>query len=71
MGRVNSDVHYFLEEHEQEIINSCKKAMSNKEIIELLKTKYGREVRILDLLQVEVVQVRQDRVSNSLIKSVN
>ena len=42
MGRVNSDVHYFLEQHEQEIINCCKKAMSNKEILELLKTKYGQ-----------------------------
>ena len=38
MNRVNSDIHYFLEQHEQEIINCCKKAMSNKEIIELLKT---------------------------------
>lgn len=46
MGRVNSDVHYFLEQHEQEIINCCKKAMSNKEILELLKTKYGREVSL-------------------------
>ena len=46
MGRVNSDVHYFLEQHEQEIINCCKKAMSNKEILELLKTKYDREVSL-------------------------
>ena len=46
MGLVNSDVHYFLEQHEQEIINCCKKAMSNKEILELLKTKYGREVSL-------------------------
>ena len=46
MSQINSDIHYFLEQHEQEIINCCKKAMSNKEIIELLKTKYGREVSL-------------------------
>ena len=46
MGRVNSDVNYFLEQHEQEIINCCKKAMSNREILELLKTKYDREVSL-------------------------
>ena len=46
MSQVNSDIHYFLEQHEQEIINCCKKAMSNKEIIELLKTKYNREVSL-------------------------
>ena len=46
MSRVNSDIHYFLEQHEQEIINCCKKAMSNKEIIKLLKTKYNREVSL-------------------------
>ena len=46
MSRVNSDIHYFLDRHEQEIINCCKKAMSNKEIIELLKTKYDREVSL-------------------------
>ncbi len=46
MDRINSDIHYFLEQHEQEIINCCKKAMSNKEIIELLKTKYNREVSL-------------------------
>lgn len=46
MGRVNSDVHFFLEQHEQEIINCCKKAMSNKQILELLKTRYGREVSL-------------------------
>lgn len=51
MDRVNSDVHYFLEEHEQEIINCCKKAMSNKEIIELLKTKYDREVSLTTFKQ--------------------
>ena len=44
MGRGNSDIIYFLEEHEQEIINCCKKGMSNHEMIELLKTKYNREV---------------------------
>ena len=44
MDRVNSDLSYFLEHHEQEILNCCKKAMSNKEIVELLKTKYNREV---------------------------
>ena len=44
MGRVNSDIIYFLEQHEQEIINCCKKGMSNNEVIELLKTKYGRDV---------------------------
>lgn len=46
MSRVNSDIHYFLDRHEQEIINCCKKAMSNKEIIELLKTKYDSEVSL-------------------------
>ena len=46
MDRVNSDESYFLEKHEQEIINCCKKAMSNKEVIELLKTKYKREIPI-------------------------
>ena len=44
MGRGNSDIIYFLEQHEQEIINCCRKGMSNKEVRELLKTKYGREV---------------------------
>ena len=44
MGRGNSDIIYFLEQHEQEIMNCCRKGMSNKEVRELLKTKYGREV---------------------------
>ena len=44
MGRGNSDIIYFLEQHEQEIINCCKKRMSNNEVIELLKTKYNRDV---------------------------
>lgn len=44
MGRGNSDVIYFLESHEQEIINCCRKGMSNKEVRELLKTKYGEDV---------------------------
>ncbi len=44
MGRGNSDIIYFLEQHEQEIINCCRKGMSNKEVRELLKTKYNREV---------------------------
>ncbi len=44
MGRGNSDVIYFLEQHEQEIINCCKKGMSNNEVRKLLKTKYGRDV---------------------------
>ena len=44
MSRVNSDIHYFLDRHEQEIINCCRKGMSNNEVRELLKTKYGREV---------------------------
>ena len=44
MGRGNSDIIYFLEQHEQEIINCCRKGMSNNEVIELLKTKYGRDV---------------------------
>ena len=44
MVRGNSDVIYFLEQHQQEIINCCRKAMSNKEVRKLLKTKYGREV---------------------------
>ena len=44
MGRGNSDIIYFLEQHEQEIINCCKKGMSNNEVIELLKTKYDRDV---------------------------
>ena len=46
MSQVNSDIHYFLDRHEQEIINWCKNAMSNKKIIELLKTKYEREVSL-------------------------
>lgn len=45
MSGVNSDIHYFLDRHEQEIINCCRKAMSNKEIIELLKT-YNHEVSL-------------------------
>ena len=44
MGRKNSDVKYFLEQHQQEIINCCKKGMSNNEVRELLKTKYGRDI---------------------------
>ena len=44
MGRGNSDIIYFLEQHEQEIINCCKKGMSNNEVRELLKIKYEREV---------------------------
>ena len=44
MGRGNSDIIYFLETHEQEIINCCRKGMSNKEVRELLKTKYGQDV---------------------------
>ena len=44
MGRGNSDIIYFLEQHEQEIINCCKKGMSNNEVIELLKTKYDCDV---------------------------
>ena len=44
MGRGNSDIIYFLEQHEREIINCCKKGMSNNEVIELLKTKYNRDV---------------------------
>ena len=44
MGRGNSDIIYFLEQHEREIINCCKKGMSNNEVIELLKTKYDRDV---------------------------
>ena len=44
MGRGNSDIIYFLEQHKQEIINCCKKGMSNNEVKELLKRKYGRDV---------------------------
>ena len=44
MGQGNSDVIYFLEQHEQEIINCCRKGMSNNEVINLLKTKYDRTV---------------------------
>ena len=44
MGRGNSDIIYFLEQHEQEMINCCRKGMSNNEVRELLKTKYGRDV---------------------------
>ena len=40
----NSDSKFFLEEHEQEIINCCRKGMSNKEVRDLLKTKYGRDI---------------------------
>ena len=31
MGRGNSDIIYFLEQHEREIINCCKKGMSNNQ----------------------------------------
>ena len=51
MSRVNSDIHYFLEEHKQEIINCCKKAMSNREILDVLKTKYDREVSLTTFKQ--------------------
>ena len=44
MGRGNSDVIFFLEQHEQEIINCCKKGMSNNEVRQLLKSKYDCEV---------------------------
>ena len=44
MGQGNSDIIYFLEQHEQEIINCCKKGMSNKEVRELLKSKYDCDV---------------------------
>ena len=44
MGQRNSDIIYFLEQHEQEIINCCRKGMSNNEVRELLKTKYDRDV---------------------------
>lgn len=44
MGRKNSDIIFFLEQHEQEIVNCCKKGMSNKEVRKLLNTKYGRDV---------------------------
>ena len=44
MGRKNSDSIFFLEQHEQEIINCCKKGMSNNEVLKLLKTKYKREI---------------------------
>ena len=51
MGRGNSDIIFFLEQHEQEIINCCKKAMSNREILEVLKTKYDREVSLTTFKQ--------------------
>ena len=51
MGQRNSDIIYFLEQHEQEIINCCKKAMSNREILEVLKTKYDREVSLTTFKQ--------------------
>ena len=44
MGRKNSDIIFFLEQHEQEIINCSKKGMSNNEVRELLKTRYGQDV---------------------------
>lgn len=44
MGRKNSDIIFFLEQHEQEIINCCKKGMSNNQIRELLKTKYKQDI---------------------------
>ncbi len=44
MGRKNSDIIFFLEQHEQEIINCCRKGMSNNEVRELLKTRYGQDV---------------------------
>ena len=46
MDRVNSDRSYFLEKHQQEILNCFKKAMSNRDVIELLKSKYNREVSL-------------------------
>lgn len=44
MGRGNSDSIFFLEQHEQEIENCCKKGMSNNEVRELLRTKYNQEI---------------------------
>ena len=44
MGRGNSDVIYFLEKHQQEITNCCKKGMSNHEVRQLLKNKYNHDV---------------------------
>ena len=44
MGQGNSDVKYFLEQHKQEILNCCRKGMSNNEVRKLLKTKYNRNV---------------------------
>lgn len=44
MGRRNSDIIFFLENHKQEIINCCKKGMSNNEVRKLLKTKYNQDV---------------------------
>jgi hypothetical protein len=44
MGQQNSDIIYFLESHKQEIINCCRKGMSNNEVRQLLKTKYDRDV---------------------------
>ena len=46
IGRGNSDAIYFLEQHKQEIINCCRKAMINKEIINFLKTKYDHARRV-------------------------
>ena len=44
MGQGNSDIIYFLERHQQEIINCCRKGMSNNEVRQLLKTKYDQDV---------------------------
>ena len=47
MGQGNSDIIFFLEQHEQEIINCCRKGMSNNEVRELLKTKLIGMLQIL------------------------
>lgn len=44
MGHGNSDIIYFLEKHQQEITNCCKKGMSNNEVRELLKNKYDQDI---------------------------
>ena len=44
MGQGNSDSVFFLEQHKREIVNCCKKGLSNNEVRELLKTKYKQEI---------------------------
>ena len=65
MGQGNSDVIYFLEQYEQEIINCCRKGMSNNEVRELLKTKYDRDVADTTYRKFKASKVKQERFSGN------